>query len=122
MSPAVLMVFALIMFTGVVTPRPATVLLALNETARFGIPRAFRGTQGTVAADVLLVVLVASETLFIILKWSVAVWFAFTGVRIQLSSEPSLPGTPEAMSNPKYSIFMTVVLPQFVSMAQPVLP
>lgn len=146
MSFTTLIAFALIMSAGIVTPGP-TVLLSLNNAARFGIKRAAWGISGAVAADVLLVVLVwlgagavlaASETLFVTLKWSGAVWLAFTGLRMLLSSDTSLPGTrgavvpaPKAiflksffvaMSNPKYYIFMTALLPQFVNMTQPALP
>ena len=146
MSLTALMAFALIMSAGIVTPGP-TVLLALNNAARFGIRKATWGIIGAAAADILLVALVglglgvvlaASETLFVTLKWVGAAWLAFIGFRMLLSSNTSLPGgieetTPArhslflksffvAMSNPKYYIFMTALLPQFVSTAQPALP
>ncbi|ECA3794514.1 LysE family translocator [Salmonella enterica subsp. enterica] len=146
MSLTALMAFALIMSAGIVTPGP-TVLLALNNAARFGITRASWGILGATAADVLLVALVglgfgvvlaASEMLFVTLKWIGAVWLAYIGLRMLLSSDTSLPGgadatTPArrslflksffvAMSNPKYYVFMTALLPQFVSTAQPALP
>ncbi|MBK0031016.1 LysE family translocator [Erwinia sp. S43] len=131
---------------GIITPGP-TVLLALNNAARFGIRRASWGILGAAAADVLLVALVglglgvvlaASETLFVTLKWVGAAWLAYIGLRMLLSSDTSLPGDTEvttparrslflksffvAMSNPKYYIFMTALLPQFVSTSQPALP
>ncbi|HFG7809085.1 TPA: LysE family translocator [Salmonella enterica subsp. enterica serovar Java] len=146
MSLTALMAFALIMSAGIITPGP-TVLLSLNNAAHFGIKRAVWGISGAAVADVLLVTLVwlgagavlaASETLFVTLKWIGAVWLACTGLRILLSSDTSLPGTggtvvPAAqalflksffvvMSNPKYYIFMTALLPQFVNMTQPALP
>lgn len=146
MSLTALMAFALIMSAGIVTPGP-TVLLALNNAARFGIRKATWGIIGAAAADILLVALVglglgvvlaASETLFVTLKWVGAAWLAFIGLRMLLSLNTSLPGgieetTPArhslflksffvAMSNPKYYIFMTALLPQFVSTAQPALP
>lgn len=146
MSLTTLMGFALIMSAGIVTPGP-TVLLALNNAARFGIRRATWGIAGAAAADVLLVALVglglgvilaASETLFVTLKWVGAAWLAYIGLRMLLSSETALQDDTEAtaptrtmlffksffvaMSNPKYYIFMTALLPQFVSMAQPALP
>ncbi|EBF1800574.1 LysE family translocator [Salmonella enterica] len=146
MSLTALMAFALIVSAGIVTPGP-TVLLSLNNAARFGIKRAVWGISGTAVADVLLVALVwlgagallaASETLFVTLKWTGAVWLACTGLRMMLSSDTSLPGSGEvtapapralflksffvAMSNPKYYIFMTALLPQFVNMTQPALP
>lgn len=146
MSLSALMAFALIMSAGIVTPGP-TVLLALNNAARFGIRRACWGIIGAAAADILLVALVglglgvvlaASETLFVTLKWAGAAWLAYIGLRMLLSSETALPDGTEAvaparrrlflksffvaMSNPKYYIFMTALLPQFVSTAQPALP
>ncbi|MBK0167421.1 LysE family translocator [Klebsiella sp. S69] len=146
MSLTALMAFALIMSAGIVTPGP-TVLLSLNNAARFGIRRASWGIIGAAAADILLVALVglgfgvvlaASETLFVTLKWVGAAWLAYIGLRMLLSSNTSLPGGMEemaparrslflksffvAMSNPKYYIFMTALLPQFVSTAQPALP
>ncbi|EAN8327753.1 LysE family translocator [Salmonella enterica] len=146
MSLTALMAFALIMSAGIVTPGP-TVLLALNNAARFGIRRATWGIMGAAAADILLVALVglglgvvlaASETLFVTLKWVGAAWLAYIGLRMLLSSNTSLPGGMEetapvrrslflksffvAMSNPKYYIFMTALLPQFVNTAQPALP
>jgi len=138
--------FGLIMSAGIVTPGP-TVLLALNNAARFGIRRATWGIMGAAAADILLVALVglglgvvlaASETLFVTLKWVGAAWLAYIGLRMLLSSDTALPDGTEAeapargrlflksffvaMSNPKYYIFMTALLPQFVSTAQPALP
>ncbi|EAB7739570.1 LysE family translocator [Salmonella enterica] len=146
MSLTALMAFALIMSAGIVTPGP-TVLLSLNNAARFGIKRAVWGISGAVVADILLVALVwlglgvvltASETLFVTLKWIGTLWLAFIGLQMLLSSDSSLPGNrgdvapaPQAlflksffvaMSNPKYYIFMTALLPQFVNMTQPALP
>lgn len=146
MTLTALLAFALIMSAGIVTPGP-TVLLALNNAARFGIRRASWGIWGAALADVLLVALVglglgvvlaASETLFVTLKWAGAAWLAYIGLRMLLSSDASLPGEAEviaparralflksffvAMSNPKYYIFMTALLPQFVSTTQPALP
>ncbi|MGK3142227.1 LysE family translocator [Pantoea sp. C2G6] len=146
MSLTSLFTFALIMSAGIVTPGP-TVLLALNNAARFGIRRTTWGMLGAAAADVLLVSLVGlglgvllatSETLFVTLKWVGAAWLAYMGLRMLLSSDASLPGKAEttaptrralflksffvAMSNPKYYIFMTALLPQFVTTSQPALP
>lgn len=146
MSLTALVAFAMIMSAGIVTPGP-TVLLALNNAARFGIRQAAWGIIGAATADILLVALVglglgvvlaASETLFVTLKWVGAIWLAYIGLRMLLSSNTSLPGGMEettparrslffksffvAMSNPKYYIFMTALLPQFVSTAQPALP
>jgi len=146
MSLTSLLTFALIMSAGIVTPGP-TVLLALNNAARYGIRRTTWGMLGAAAADVLLVTLVGlglgvllatSETLFVTLKWVGAAWLAWMGLRMLFSSDASLPGKTEtsaptrralflksffvAMSNPKYYIFMTALLPQFVNTSQPTFP
>ncbi|WP_289368230.1 LysE family translocator [Pantoea stewartii] len=98
---------------------------------------------GAAAADLLLVTLVrlgfgvvlgTSETIFVTLKWTGAAWLACIGLQMLLSKDTSLPGGTEstvparkviflksffvAMSNPKYYIFMTALLPQFVNTAQ----
>lgn len=100
MSLTALMAFALIMSAGIITPGP-TVLLSLNNAARFGIKRALWGISGAVVADVLLVALV---------------WL---GLGVVLAASETLFVT---LSNPKYYIFMTALLPQFVNMTQPALP
>lgn len=100
MSLTALVAFAMIMSAGIVTPGP-TVLLALNNAARFGIRQAAWGIIGAATADILLVALVglglgvvlaASETLFVTLKWVGAIWLAYIGLRMLLSSNTSLPG------------------------------
>lgn len=140
------LIFVAVMSTGIATPGP-TVLLALNNASRYGWRCAAFGMAGAVAADILLVALVAlglgvvlaaSETLFVTLKWLGAAWLAFVGVKMLMASgdsaSPDLAqGTPApaaaflksffiAMSNPKYYLFMTALLPQFVDRAQPAAP
>lgn len=146
MTLSTLLAFTLIMAAGIATPGP-TVLLALNNAARFGMKHSAWGMLGAATADIVLVALVAlglgvllaaSETLFVALKWAGAAWLAYTGIKMLLSSGEIVTGASIeaaplrrvlfmksffiAMSNPKYYIFMTALLPQFVSTNQNVTP
>jgi threonine/homoserine/homoserine lactone efflux protein len=146
MSSTVILSFAAIMFVGIVTPGP-TVLLALSNGTRFGLKVACLGMLGAVTADVALVTMVgfglgalllASEALFLTMKWVGAIYLAFLGFGLiragAMAGEESGPleDGPEpsratafsksfvvAMSNPKYYLFMSAFLPQF---ADPTLP
>lgn len=147
MNVSTLSVFALIMSAGIATPGP-TVLLAMSNASRFGIRRAAFGMAGAVTADVMLVGLVglglgallaASELLLVTFKWLGAAWLAYVGFQM-LRSHGSIETTPEverltparkamylrsffiAMSNPKYYLFMTALLPQFVDHTQATTP
>ncbi|WP_175964168.1 LysE family translocator [Burkholderia pyrrocinia] len=150
MSLSALLAFALILSVGVATPGP-TVLLAMSNGSRYGLRHAMVGMLGAVTADVVLVVLVAlvglglgvlldaSETAFVTLKLLGAAWLAYVGIRMLMSSghstaaqEPEHP-TPGrrtaflksffvAMSNPKYYLFMSALLPQFVDRSHAIAP
>jgi threonine/homoserine/homoserine lactone efflux protein len=147
MNLSTLSVFALVMTAGIATPRP-TVLLALSNASRFGIRRAVFGMAGAITADLVLVglvglgfgaVLAASETLFETLKWLGVGWLAYVGFRM-LRSDGEAGTTPQverltparkaiflrsffiAMSNPKYYLFLTALLPQFVDPTQAAAP
>ncbi|PFH13106.1 LysE family translocator [Burkholderia sp. JKS000303] len=147
MTISALLAFALILSVGVATPGP-TVLLAMSNGSRYGLRHAMVGMLGAVTADVVLVALVgfglgvileASETAFVTLKLLGAAWLAYVGIRMLTSSgrtsaaqQPDLP-TPDrrtaflksffvAMSNPKYYLFMSALLPQFVDRSRAVAP
>ncbi|CAB3773430.1 amino acid transporter [Burkholderia sp. MSh2] len=148
MSLSALLAFALILSVGVATPGP-TVLLAMSNGSRYGLRHALVGMLGAVTADVLLVALVgfglgvlleASETAFVTLKLLGAAWLAYVGVRMLMSSGGApvgqaacVPATPDrrtaflksffvAMSNPKYYLFMSALLPQFVDRSHAIAP
>jgi threonine/homoserine/homoserine lactone efflux protein len=147
MSLSALLAFALILSVGVATPGP-TVLLAMSNGSRYGLRHAMVGMLGAVTADVVMVALVgfglgmlldASETAFVTLKLAGAAWLAYVGVRMLLSSGGSASAqaldqaTPDrrtaflksffvAMSNPKYYLFMSALLPQFVDRAHAIAP
>ena len=149
MSSTVILSFAAIMFVGIVTPGP-TVLLALSNGTRFGLKVAFLGMLGAVTADVALLtmvgcglgaLLVASEVLFLTVKWVGVVYLASIGfslIRVGVEAggasgltddvpEPSRAAAFSksfvvAMSNPKYYLFMSAFLPQFVDPTLPQFP
>ncbi|MCA3782913.1 MAG: LysE family translocator [Burkholderia sp.] len=147
MSLSALFAFALILSVGVATPGP-TVLLAMSNGSRYGLRHAMVGMLGAVTADVVLVALVglglgvlldASETAFVTLKLLGAAWLAYVGIRMLMSrgspadAQVCVPATPDrrtaflksffvAMSNPKYYLFMSALLPQFVDRSHAIAP
>ncbi|KWF18149.1 LysE family translocator [Burkholderia pseudomultivorans] len=147
MSLSALLAFALILSVGVATPGP-TVLLAMSNGSRYGLRHAMVGMLGAVTADVVLVALVglglgvlleASEAAFVTLKLAGAAWLAYVGVRMLLSSGGPATAQPldhpppdrktaflksffVAMSNPKYYLFMSALLPQFVDRSHAIGP
>jgi threonine/homoserine/homoserine lactone efflux protein len=148
MSLAALLTFAAIMFVGIITPG-LTVLLALTNGSCHGLKFAAFGMLGAITADLPLVTLVgfglgalllASEILFSMVKWIGVVYLAFVGLKlIQTKSSAALDGLPSeldtpspatafsksfvmAMSNPKYYLFMSAFLPQFVASDLPQVP
>ncbi|KVH31022.1 amino acid transporter [Burkholderia cepacia] len=147
MSLSALLAFALILSVGVATPGP-TVLLAMSNGSRYGLRHAVVGMLGAVTADVVMVALVgfglgmlleASETAFVTLKLAGAAWLAYVGVRMLLSSggrgasqavDHAMPDRRTAflksffvaMSNPKYYLFMSALLPQFVDRSHAIAP
>lgn len=146
MSSTTLAAFALVAFIGIVTPGP-TVLLAFSNGSRFGVRHAFAGMVGAIAADFVLIgavglglgaLLAASEFWFTVLKWAGAGYLAFLGL-MMLRSSGSLSQARAAASNladrsprkmaircfvvaatnPKYYLFFSAFLPQFVDPAAP---
>lgn len=138
--------FAVVAFIGIVTPGP-TVLLAFTNGSRFGVRHAFAGMAGAVAADFVLIgaagvglgaLLAASEFWFTVLKWAGAAYLGFLGLMMLRSTgslaqaragaskladpSPSKMATRcfvVAATNPKYYLFFSAFLPQFVDPAAP---
>jgi len=136
-SPS-LLTFTLIISAAIIIPGP-TVLLALNNAAYFGMRRAMIGILGAATADIVLIsfvgfsldlVLSTSDMLFIGLKCIGAAWLAYIGIKMLQSTGKMDDGSVEvipssysllaksfflAISNPKYYLFLTAILSQFVN-------
>lgn len=140
MDTSSLFTFTLIISAAIIMPGP-TVLLALNNAANFGMRRAMIGVLGAATADVVLISLVGfsldlvlstSDMLFMGLKFLGAAWLAYVGIRMLQSSGRMDDGCVDiipssfsllaksfflAISNPKYYLFLSAILSQFVNPA-----
>ncbi|WLD99847.1 LysE family translocator [Agrobacterium leguminum] len=146
MAEMTLLAFAVVAFIGIATPGP-TVLLALANGSRFGIPRAMIGMAGAVLSDFVLIgavalglgaLLAASEFWFGVVKWVGVCYLAFLGVML-LRSRGTLDGALQsaeasnaasarsiflksflvAATNPKGYLFFSAFLPQFIDPSAP---
>lgn len=144
-----LMAFATVVLIAIATPGP-TVLLALSNGSRFGMPVALYGMAGAVLSDLVLIgavsvglgaLLATSQFWFGVLKWGGVAYLLFLGVNIlrprgeaDLRADGPAPrtrATPNAVflrsflvavSNPKGYLFFTAFLPQFVDPSAALLP
>lgn len=147
MNPTLVAAFALAAVVAIAIPGP-TVLLALANGSRYGIRRSTFGMLGAVASDIVLVVavglglgalLLASETVFTIVKWIGVAYLVFLGVRMLLARGALLHGDPAAdprgtrravflrsflvaVTNPKGYLFVGALMPQFIDPGAPQLP
>lgn len=152
MTPATLLVFALVALVAIATPGP-TVLLALANGARYGVRRALPGMLGAVTSDFVLVgavalglgaLLAASEFWFSVVKWLGAAYLAWLGWRLLRSqggldlvsaggdpNAAAAAATPRsiflrslvvAVTNPKGYLFCSALLPQFINASAPQWP
>jgi threonine/homoserine/homoserine lactone efflux protein len=138
--------FALVAFIAIATPGP-TVLLALNNGSRFGVPRACFGMVGAVISNFVLIgavalglgaLLAASEFWFSAVKWIGVCYLAYLGATLLRSKGAlDLPAASAsrddagsvrsvflksflvAVTNPKDYLFFSALLPQFVDSAEP---
>lgn len=138
MNLTTLALFVLASAVTIATPGP-TVLLAMSNGARHGMRLAAWGMLGAILADMVLVAMVAgglgvllaaSETAFMALKWAGAVYLAWLGWRLMRQDAALvMPGAATAsprtgqvfarsflvaISNPKALLFMSAFLPQFI--------
>lgn len=146
MTEMTILAFALVAFIGIATPGP-TVLLALTNGSRFGMPRASVGMLGAVLSDFVLIgavalglgaLLAASEFWFAVVKWVGVCYLAYLGVMLLRSNgtldasvqsgDAARSGTTRsiflksflvAVTNPKGYLFFSAFLPQFIDPAQP---
>ena len=143
-----LLAFALVAFICIATPGP-TVLLALANGSRFGVRRACYGMLGAMLSDVVLVsasalglgaLLAASAFWFAVVKWIGVAYLAFLGAML-LASRGALDMPPSglgggtggarpmflksflvAVTNPKGYLFVSALMPQFITPALPQVP
>jgi threonine/homoserine/homoserine lactone efflux protein len=146
MNETTLLAFAAVSFIGIATPGP-TVLLALANGSRYGVPRSCFGMAGAMLSDFVLIgavslglgaLLAASEFWFDVVKWVGVAYLAFLGVMLLRSkgtldasigaSSPAAFDSPRAIflksflvavTNPKGYLFFSAFLPQFVDPTAP---
>ena len=131
-------------FAATLTPGPA-VLMTMSIGLRGGsLPAILTGT-GVCAANAIWItlsvaglsaVLLASATLFLVLKWAGALYLVYVGVRLMLKRGDAHAAVHTApagvrgafargflvqMTNPKAMIFFGALVPQFVHSDQPLL-
>ena len=140
MELSTVVAFALAAVVAIAIPGP-TVLLALANGTRYGVKRSTYGMLGAVASDIVLVVavglglgalLLASETVFTVVKWIGVAYLVYLGIRMLLSRGALLHGDPTAdprgtrravflrsflvaVTNPKGYLFVGALLPQFIT-------
>src|SRR5215207_7464553 len=142
MSLEVILVFAATEFVLSLTPGPA-VMVVVSQGMRHGFAASARGAAGILAGNAIYfalsalglgALLLASATLFAVLKWAGVAYLVFVGLKMLLSkgaaedegggAQPPAPkrslrlfsqGLLTQLSNPKALVFFTALLPQFVS-------
>jgi threonine/homoserine/homoserine lactone efflux protein len=131
-------------FAATLTPGPA-VLMTMSVGLRGGVlPATLTGT-GVCAANAIWItlsvaglsaVLLASTTLFLVLKWAGALYLIYIGIRLLLKRSAGDAGAATGpagargafargfavqLTNPKAMIFFGALVPQFVRLDQPLL-
>jgi homoserine/homoserine lactone efflux protein len=140
MDLKLLLIFAVTELLLSLTPGPA-VLLVVAQGMRFGFASSIRGTLGILTGNAIYfalsaaglgALLIASATLFEIIKWVGAAYLVYVGAKMLISKgetpevmDESVParrglrlfsqGLITQLSNPKAVVFFTALLPQFVS-------
>lgn len=140
MSLRLLVVFAITEFFLSLTPGPA-VLLVISQSMRNGFKPSLMGATGILTGNAIYfmlsalglgALLLASATLFHIIKWVGAAYLIFIGLKMCLANgrrgdanrairTPKRParlfseGLFTQLSNPKAIVFFSALLPQFVS-------
>ena len=124
------------------TPGPA-VLLIVSQAMKRGFRRSLRGALGictgngiyfVLSAAGLGALLVASRTVFEVIKWIGAGYLIFMGLRMILTKKEEVPDEPRVaarddsfrqalfvqLANPKAVVFFTALLPQFIDPKGPI--
>jgi homoserine/homoserine lactone efflux protein len=127
------------------SPGPA-VLFVVGSALRHGAPASLRSNLGILSANAIYfalsaaglgTLLLASYTLFTVLKWVGAAYLIWLGLLLLLPSKPSDGPKPEReqpgarqlfvrgvalqLANPKTLVFFVALLPQFVDPKEPML-
>jgi homoserine/homoserine lactone efflux protein len=142
MSLNFILLFSMTVFVASIIPGPS-MLLALTHGMHHGAKRTMASAMGNVSVTLIQAsvsiaglgtVLIASETVFQIIKWAGAAYLIYLGVSMLLSSKmvfsPTKPGTKIKESslkqmffqagivtagNPKAIVFFTAIFPQFLN-------
>lgn len=140
MSIKLLLVFAVTEFLLSLTPGPA-VFLVVSQGMKAGFKPSLRGTLGILSGNAIYfalsalglgALLLASATLFQVIKYLGAAYLIFIGVKMLISKSETIKegeqtvaprrplrlfsqGLITQLSNPKAIVFFTALLPQFVT-------
>ena len=145
MNTATLLLYTTSCLIGALIPGPTSLLAMANGTSRNGRLVAV-GMAGAALSDILIIaavglglgaMLMASQNLFLALKWLGVAYLAWLGIQLWRSQPRAL--DPAAMAggsrgaevfwrsfsvaltNPKVLLFFTAFLPQFIDPSQPTL-
>lgn len=136
-----LLIYSITIFVASIVPGPS-MLLALTHGMKYGAKRTIASALGNVSVTLLQAavsiaglgaVLLASESLFNIIKWAGAAYLIFMGISIWFSSDIKVSEQTESDSsskvplrkmylqaafvtagNPKAIVFFTAIFPQFI--------
>ncbi|HEY0141942.1 MAG TPA: LysE family translocator [Thermoanaerobaculia bacterium] len=134
-----LFLFAAMELVLCLTPGPA-VLLVVSQSMKRDFRASLRGALGILAGNSIYfalsaaglgALLVASRTVFEVLKWAGAAYLIFIGLRMILRRPTAEDRPPESrggfveglvtqLANPKAIVFFTALLPQFIDPHGPV--
>ncbi|MBW2565240.1 MAG: LysE family translocator [Deltaproteobacteria bacterium] len=141
MSFNFILLFSMTVFIASIIPGPS-MLLALTHGMHFGVKRTIASAIGNVTVTLIQAsisiaglgaVLMASETVFQVIKWAGAIYLVYMGINLLRSSKTSLSptglnpsknccslrkmyiqGAFVTAGNPKAIVFFTAIFPQFV--------
>lgn len=141
MSFNFIIIFSLTVFIASIVPGPS-MLLALTHGMQHGVKKTIASAMGNLTVTVIQAsisiagigtILIASETIFLAIKWAGAAYLVYMGIGILCSSKKTLtpgsvddstgPGSLKKMylqaalvtaGNPKAIVFFTAIFPQFI--------
>ncbi len=141
MSFNFMVLYSMTIFVASIIPGP-TMLLALTHGMQYGVKKTVPSALGNVAVTLIQAsvsiaglgtILIASETVFHVIKWAGAAYLIFMGIRIFCSSSMAPSSDDAGLSarshsagkmflqaaivtagNPKALVFFTAIFPQFI--------